>query len=141
MFLRSKMVDTFKNRISGHLLFCLIVLLFSASTILVGLSPNRPGMAIFTFAIVIVNVYTGRWICMQPLKGSSLDLFRMAFLSFFFSSLAAAATFVRFVEPEQHFLHYLETWINVSTITALCLLFGFFATKALKKRLPKVAMR
>lgn len=134
-----QMKDNLKRSIPGHALFWLTTLLVSVATIYLGLSPNGPGMAIFTFAIVITNVYTGRWISKQALKGKPLDLFRMAFLSFFFLSLAGALTFIRYVEPEQHFLHYLETWINVSVISALCLLSGFFVTKALRKRFSAVS--
>lgn len=127
-----------QNRSAGHILFCLIVLLFSISTIFLGLSPNRYGMAIFTFGILTTNVYTGRWINVQSLKGNALDLFRMSFLSFFFLSLAGTVAFARYVEPEQHFLHYAETWINVSVVSGLCLLMGFLVTRAVRKRFSEV---
>lgn len=120
-----------------HIVFCMVALAASVLTIYAGLSPNRLGMAIFTFITVIVNVYVGRWIYSQSVKGNRLDLFRMSFLSFFFSSLAGVVAFVRYVEPEQGFLHYLETWINVSAFAVLCLLFGFFASRARSKRRRK----
>ena len=68
-----------------HIVFCMVALAASVLTIYAGLSPNRLGMAIFTFITVIVNVYIGRWIYSQSVKGNRLDLFRMSFLSFFFS--------------------------------------------------------
>ncbi|MBO9611372.1 MAG: hypothetical protein J7619_01685 [Dyadobacter sp.] len=122
------------NSTVRHVVFGAIALAASALTMYMGLSPNSFGMAIFTFITVIVNVYAGRWIHFQSLKGGLLDLFRMSFLSFFFSSLAGVIVFARYVEPDQRFLHYLETWINVSAFTGLCLLFGFFAFRAGRKR-------
>jgi len=123
-----------RNSTIRHVMFGTIALTASVLTIYVRLSPNSFGMAIFTFITVIVNVYAGRWIHFQSLKGGLLDLFRMSFLSFFFSSLAGVIVFARYVEPEQRFLHYLETWINVSTFTGLCLLLGFFASRARREK-------